>query len=326
MVALVLRTGNDFRMKLIRKQWFLISLLVLMAIGFWFARPFESLSNVEWLKWSIVTVTMFLMSWPLAFSSLKHAFTHPLAPLLACTLNLVLIPLMIWPLAALAGVELGPGMIIAAATPSTLASAAVLTRYAGGDDSVAIVVTIITNATCFLVMPFWIMVQTGSEVESSKLVGTIYKLLFFVVLPITAAQLCRLHQPSANWATQKKLRLSLIALIGILAMVFLGAVKMGLRFEGQSDSALNLSNLLFAAVVLLGVHTIVFWTGIWLAKLIGVSRQAQIAVGFSGSQKTLMIGLSTAINLGISIIPIVMYHALQLIVDSIFAERLRDKQ
>jgi sodium/bile acid cotransporter 7 len=246
--------------------------------------------------------------------------------LLAVALNLVLIPLLIWPLAALAGAELGPGMIIAAATPSTLASAAVLTRFAGGDDSVAIMVTIITNASCFLVMPFWIFVQTGNEIESSKLIGTIYKLLFFVVLPIAVAQLARFHSRSAAWATANKPRLSFIALIGILTMVFLGAVKMGLRFSEGDQTGLDAKSILIAAVILLGVHVFVFWLGIVIAKATGRTREEQVAVAFSGSQKTLMIGLSTAVNLGMSMIPIVMYHALQLIVDSLFAERLKSSE
>ncbi len=312
-------------MKLVRQQWFLFSLLMLMATGFWFALRFEFLSNIEWLKWFIVTVTMFLMAWPLEFGRLKRTLARPLAPLLACVLNLVLIPLLIWPLAFLAGAELAPGMVVAAATPTTLASAAVMTRRAGGDDSVAIMATIITNASCFLVMPFWIFVQTGNEVESSKLVGTVYKLLLFVVLPIGTAQLFRLHRRSANWATYRKPSLSLMALIGILAMVFLGAVKMGLRLDARSDASLSLFNLLIAAVILLGVHVTVFWFGIFAANRLGRTRDEQIAVGFSGSQKTLMIGLSTAVNLGMNIIPIVMYHALQLIVDSIFAEKIRDE-
>lgn len=325
MVALMIRTGNDFRMKLIRKHWFLVSLIATMVIGFWFSRPFESLSNIQWLTWSIVTVTIFLMAWPLEFGKLKRTISRPLAPLLACTLNLVFIPLLIWPLAALAGTELAPGMIIAATAPSTLASATVLTRYAGGNDSVAIMVTIITNASCFLVMPFWIFVQTGNEIESSKLIGTIYKLLLFVVLPIGAAQLVRSHQRSAAWATRRKTWLGTCALIGILAMVFLGAVKMRLRMEGQTDGSISVANLLSAAVILLGVHTFVFWFGIFIANKLGAPRDEQIAVGFSGSQKTLMIGLSTAVDLGMNMIPIVMYHSFQLIADSIFAERIRDK-
>jgi hypothetical protein len=179
--------------------------------------------------------------------------------------------------------------------------------------------------SCFLVMPFWIYVQTGNEVESSKLIGTIYKLLLFVVLPIGTAQLVRFHRSSAAWATVHRVHLSRCALIGILAMVFLGAIKMGLRLGGETEASISAANLLIAATILLGIHTFVFWFGIVVARQLGLDRGSQIAVGFSGSQKTLMIGLSTAVNLGMNIIPIVMYHALQLIVDSIFAERIRDE-
>ena len=312
-------------MKRIGKHWFLFSLLAMMIAGFILCAPFEALANLEWLKWTIVALTMFLMAWPLEFGRLKRAASRPLAPIVACLLNLVMIPLVIWPLASLAGQELGPGMIIAAATPSTLASAAVFTRRAGGDDSVSIMVTILTNASCFLAMPFWILVQTGEAVESSKLTGTIYKLFFFVVLPIGLAQLARMNANSAAWATRNKPLLSTLALNGILTMVFLGAVKMGLRFSGEPQSGMIVWNLVTMAVILASVHIFVFWFGIWFSGQIGIPREEQIAVGFSGSQKTLMIGLTTAINLGMSIVPIVVYHAMQLIVDAIFAERIRDE-
>ena len=174
-------------------------------------------------------------------------------------------------------------------------------------------------------MPFWIFVQTGNEVESGKLIGTSYKLLLFVVLPIATAQLIRFHQASAAWATQRKPVLGKLALIGILAMVFLGSVKMGMRIITQTDASMSPANLGIAAVVLLGVHVFVFWFGIFAARKMGTTRDEQIAVAFSGSQKTLMIGLSTAVNLGMNIIPIVIYHALQLIVDSIFAEKIREE-
>ena len=317
---------TDLSMQFIQKHWFLASLLLLMAMGFQFAPPFETLAEIEWLKWSVVSATMFLMAWPLEFGKLQQSLVRPAAPLLGAAFNLILIPLLVWPLAALAGTELGPGIIITAATPSTLASAAVLTRAAGGDDSVAVMVTIFTNATCFFVMPFWIFLQTGDQIDSTQLVGTIYKLFFYVVVPIALAQVARRHRSSAAWATQAKPLLSRLALIGVLAMVFLGAVKMGLRFENQTDSPISIYNLLTTAVILVSVHVTVFWLGIFTAKTIGLPRPKQIAIGFSGSQKTLMIGLSTAVNLGFNIIPIVMYHSLQLIVDAVFAERLRKNE
>ena len=75
--------------------------------------------------------------------------------------------------------------------------------------------------------------------------------------------------------------------------------------------------------VILFIHLSVCFLGMRLAKCLGLPKPEQIAVGFSGSQKTLMVGLSTAINMGVSIIPLVSYHALQLLVDTVIADRLR---
>ncbi len=59
--------------------------------------------------------------------------------------------------------------------------------------------------------------------------------------------------------------------------------------------------------------------------VVGVPRDQQIAVGFSGSQKTLMVGLSAAISMGLNIIPIVAYHAMQLLVDTVIADQLKKR-
>ena len=304
-----------------------------MVVGYWFADPLGPLTELDWLKWSIVFVTMFLMAWPISFEHLKSTLSRPVPALLASLLNVGLIPLIAWPLAPLCGPELGPGLLIAAATPSTLASAAVWTRRALGNDGVAIMVTIITNSTCFLVLPMWIYFQTGDAIDSSTLTGTIYKLLIFVVLPIGVGQMARIRPSWADWATQHKPRLSIAAMIGLLSIVFLGAINMGLRLQSPSDpgsaelaNSLGVGYLLATAALVAGIHVAVFWLGYGLGPILGISQEDRIAVGFSGSQKTLMIGLSTAISLGFSMIPIVFYHAIQLLIDTVFAERLRARQ
>ena len=106
---------------------------------------------------------------------------------------------------------------------------AVWTRRAGGDDSLAIMVTIITNLLCFFVTPAWVYYLAGNETDQAKFVGTIFKLLYFVVIPMIVGQLVRFHQSSAKWATAQKRWLSLAAQLGVLFMIFLGAVSTGIR-------------------------------------------------------------------------------------------------
>ncbi len=78
---------------------------------------------------------------------------------------------------------------------------------------------------------------------------------------------------------------------------------------------------MLAAVCL--VHTVMLWVGVLLAKLARFSREDQIAVAFSGSQKTLMVGLLMAISLHVSILPMVAYHICQLFIDTLIADRYR---
>ena len=63
-----------------------------------------------------------------------------------------------------------------------------------------------------------------------------------------------------------------------------------------------------------------------IAKAIKLPRTDQIAVGFAGSQKTLVIGLSISISLGFSMLPILMYHVMQLVIGTVLVERIRSQQ
>ncbi len=312
-------------MKSIASNWFLLALVVVLVAGFCGAHACRFVVDMTWLKWTVVTITMFFMAWPLEFKHIYHAVTRPLGAILATILNLLVIPLMAWPLSHFLGQELGPGLIVAAAVPTTLATGAVWTRRAGGDDSLAIMVTIITNLLCFFVTPAWVYYLAGNEADQAKFVGTIFKLLYFVVIPMIVGQLVRFETKSAHWATDHKRWLSLAAQLGVLFMIFLGAVSTGIRVSETASLNITVSQIIWMILIILFIHLSVCFTGMRLAKCFGLPKPAQIAVGFAGSQKTLMVGLSTAISMGVTIIPLVTYHALQLIADTVIADRIRDK-
>ena len=54
-----------------------------------------------------------------------------------------------------------------------------------------------------------------------------------------------------------------------------------------------------------------------------MSRADKIGIALSGSQKTLMVGLSVAVSFGMSILPLVAFHTCQLVVDAALVERFR---
>jgi sodium/bile acid cotransporter 7 len=310
-------------LRFIQQSWFLIVLVSALILGYLLAESCRPLAEAGWLKWAVVAFTMFVMALPVSFANLRKAALDFRAPALAIGLNSILIPLLAWPLSFLLGPDLGFGLVVASAAPCTLASAAVWTRRAGGNDSIAILVTIVTNTLCFVVTPFWVFTLLGEAVGSLEQVNyssTLWKLLLLVVAPMGLGQVLRVSNPVAQWATSQKRMLGVVAQVGILIVVLIGSVATALRMKdsmGGSDSG----EIVLAIGVVSAIHLLVLAVGIGIARWMKFGREEQIAVGFGGSQKTLMVGLSTAMELGVSIIPIVAYHSVQLILDTVIADR-----
>ncbi len=308
------------------RRWFLLCLGAVMAAGFLANDVFLALADYVPLRYSVVATVLFLMALPLEARVMWHTLRRPRAPALGILMNSVALPLIAWGFVATVGMpllgrEFALGLLVAAATPCTLASAAVWTRRAGGNDAASIMVTVVTNASCFLVTPFWLLQTTGqqAELDAQKMIT---KLALVVVLPMTLAQLVRMARPAGRWATRHKTPLGVIAQTGILTMIFIGSVQTGHRFSSESTRP-EILEVVALLTTVVGIHLLVMFCGMWLARLLHFDRADRIAVGFAGSQKTLMVGLQVSIELGFNIIPMVSYHICQLLVDTLIADRLR---
>ncbi len=304
------------------KNWFVFCLLLVVCSGGLGHASLAWLLEIPGLNWIVIAVTMFLMAWPMPFAALQQVLRRPVAPIWGSFVNVGLFPLVAGVMSLVYSPELAGGIIVLGATPCTLASASVWTRRAGGNDVVALIVTMITNGFCFLITPTWVYWQTGASIPQSLFWSTVWQLLWLIVLPILIAQLVRVNYRSANWASRHKAELSVVAQIGLLIIVLLGIIQSAQRLSGQP----TVSWLLSAATIIPGMvslHLVMWWLAFRSAGWIGLSRPDQIAVGFSGSQKTLMVGLAVALQLELSVIPLVIYHIAQLLIGTMVAERLR---
>jgi sodium/bile acid cotransporter 7 len=294
-----------------------------LALGVLAPRPFLSLSESGLFRNVIVASVLFLMALPLETRLMLRTIQRPWAALLGSVVNMGLLPLLAWAIAPLATGELSTGILVASVAPCTLASAAVWTRRAGGNDAVAILVTILTNATCFLMTPMWLALMTETQAEMDT-AGMIIKLGLLVVAPMTFAQLLRLSPRVARAATDARHLCSTLAQCGILTMILVGAVQSSRHItEADWQKTVSVADLLVMQLLVVAMHLLVLWMGLGLARALNMPTEDQIAVAFSGSQKTLMVGLYVAINYfgGLVILPIVSYHVGQLIVDTLIADR-----
>ena len=316
----------------LRHNWFLVALAALFALGFVAHEVLRPLADQVWLRTCIVALAMFLMGLSLEAGAIWNALRRPWATLLAVGVTFGLLPLIAWAISPLLTREFAGGLLVAAVTPCTMASATVWTRKAGGNDSAATVVTVVTNLICFLVTPAWMYVLTGAQSQQSlgEFGGMVVQLLLTVVLPVIVAQILRLHPLVSEWSTRRKGSLSLGSQYCILLMVTIGAIHTGEKLSGAGTSGTGPTNaaleLLAMIAAVFFVHVSSFWLGFGLARVFRLPWGDQVAVAFSGSQKTLMVGMKVSIDSHFSVLPMVTYHIGQLFIDTVLADWLQRRR
>ncbi len=301
------------------KHWFLTALASCFAVGYLFAQQLRPLLDMTLLRSGLVFVVIWAMGVTLHADTIRRSISKPLPSLLAIVTNVALVPLLCLPTMWFLPESLFGGLFITAIVPCTLASASVWTRKAAGDDSIAMMTTVVTNLGCVVVVPLGILLVLSQTAEIDA-AAQVKKLAILVVLPLIIAQVMR-RAGAAAWADRNKTRLSTFGQLGILMMVVFGAIASATMVDNADGQATTWVTLSLLVVVAATVHTAALLIGVISARFLKMNRASQIAVGIAGSQKTLMVGLQIAIDCGVSVIPMLVYHLCQLFIDTLIADR-----
>ena len=323
----------------LRRRWFLVSLLIVIPGGLRLGSALTS-AQFAWLEASIprastsvlVGVILFLMSVTLDNRRLRASLARPGPVCWATLVTFGFLPLAAWPLSRMQRtVDFQVGLAIAACVPCTMAAASVWTRKAQGNDAVSLLVTLLTNGACFLVTPLWLWFLVPSAVGGDAAIelDTAYlmkKLMISALLPIVLGQVCRLSATCAAFADLRKVPLGVVAQSCILVIVFWESIKAGPKLQdGGSGLGLAAVALVWASCILL--HLLAMAAAWWGARAIGFAWDDRVAIAFASSQKTLPIGVYIASsfsdqNAALAVLPMLMYHASQLFIDTAVADRL----
>jgi sodium/bile acid cotransporter 7 len=275
-----------------------------------------------------VASVLLVMSLGLETRAVWNAVRRPTGAALAVVVNLGLVPPLAWLAGRLLEPSLAAGMVVAAAVPCTQASAAVWTRRAGGNETIAVLTTMATSLACFVVTPAWLELLIGHAGGTQQGFGRlVLRLGLLVGLPIVVGQVLRAIPAVRLFAIRHRTALGLYTQLGILSMVFVGAVECGRQLALLEEGVMPLAGHIAAMMVLVAaVHTTAWYCGFGAAHSLGLPRADAIGVAFAGSQKTLMVGLAIAIDFGgLAVLPMVAYHVEQLLIDTVLAERLRSR-
>lgn len=321
---------------ILRRHWFLVGLVTLipLAIGIATSGPPQALVDpIESLPTAVCTAAiLFLMSVTLNTARLVESLRRPYAVLTAFTVNQAIVPVLALPLLSLQkSVDLRVGLLIAASVPCTMAAASVWTRRADGNDAVSLLVTLTTNGLCFLVTPVWLAVgarwfDTVSADAGLAFGAMVAKLVCAALLPAVVGQLLRLHRGAREFVDRNKPWFSNAAQVIILTLVFVSAFRGGLRFETDGMAG-NLRHAEFATVWIccIAIHCVAMLVAWGLSGMFRFPPADRSACVIAGSQKTLPIGILVcdATGMPFSLLPMLMYHASQLFIDTWVADKMK---
>ena len=316
-------TNDRLVKRFLERSWFLLALLTVAVLALVAPQCFGWAGHID--PRLIVAPALFLMGWTLPSRSLGRAMLRPWPALWAFAISYGVLPALGWVSGFILPVDdFHIGLLIMVCGPCTLASAILWTRMAGGDDAIALFVVLLTTATSWLLTPALLLLYTGTIVAVDTR-AMMVDLLVMMVLPISLGQLCRAPYALAHIASHHRRLLSIVSQVLILLILLKAAVFLSLRL--RAEAVLPGAGVLALLVALcIGLHLVALSAGLGSSTWLRFSHPARVAIAFACSQKTLPVALlifdGYFPQYPLAVVPLVVYHFGQLLVDTFIAERL----
>ncbi|WP_234734652.1 bile acid:sodium symporter family protein [Tellurirhabdus bombi] len=310
-------------------DWFLLALLGMIGLAYLWPTPGiqEGPFSLSELANYGVSVIFFFYGLRLSGDKLRAGLSN-----WRLHITIHLATFVVFPLLILAGKELFSteqtallwiGAFYMGALPSTVSSSVVMVSIAEGNIPAAIFNASISSLIGIFITPLWMGLVLSSSGGDFDLGGIILKLVIQVLVPVVAGIL--LNRWLGAFAERQKKFLRYFDQIVILLIVYTSFCE---SFEKRMFQSLTGIDLLILGVCMLGLFFLIFALINFVSNWLGFSREDRVTALFCGSKKSLVQGGVMASVLfpgnmaGIVLLPIMMYHALQLIAASAIAQAM----
>ncbi len=296
-----------------------IGLVVAFLIAWILPEPGSALQQMGIIPWLVVTIFL-INGYQTVLSQMPLSGKLWITAIVAILINLLISPFLGLLTASLLALPSAAaiGLIITATVPSTLSSGIVLTQLAGGDGVKALFLTILLNLVGIFTIPFILPVVLDN-------VGTLdlspwpllKQLLLIVLLPFVIGMLGRrmLQFSPRHW---------LIRYLPSSCVII--TVWISISASSETLREISLTLIVSITIASLLLHGALIALCIASRRLYQPERQEWLALLFTASQKTLpvAIGILAALNqpIGVALVACILFHFMQLLVDSILAARL----
>ncbi|HZK94084.1 MAG TPA: bile acid:sodium symporter family protein [Prolixibacteraceae bacterium] len=224
--------------------------------------------------------------------------------------------------------NIGLGIFYLAALPSTVSSSIVMVSIARGNIAAAIFNASISSILGIFITPLLMSTALGKTQEGFDIGHTILLLCLQVLLPVIIGLF--LHHKIGEWVSRYKTTLGKFDQFIILLIVYTSFCE---SFSGHMFDHFTISEIVVLGAMMLTLFLVVFIFMNQLSIWMKFKREDRIAVIFCGSKKSLVQGavmgkvlFPDQAVLGVVLLPLMLYHALQLMVGSTIAKAMGKKE
>ena len=245
---------------------------------------------------------------------LVFACTFGLFPLLGVALKPLLLPLVT--------PDIYTGVLFLCVLPATVQSAIAFTSMARGNIPAAVCSASASTMLGVFVTPVLVGLVVLPHAAASHALDAIVRILLQLMLPFAAGHLLRPWL--AAFLQRRKELLGLVDRGSILLVVYTAFSAAVIEGLWKQVPLAALAGLLVVCAVLLGIA--LFLTG-WFARRLGFDKPDEITIVFCGSKKSLASGIPMAKVLfpaqavGAIVLPLMLFHQMQLMVCAVLAQR-----
>ncbi len=308
---------------------FIISLVLAIILAYFFPTalqefPINTITNIG------IGLIFFFYGLKLAPEELKLGFLNYRSHLLIQLSTFLLFPLLTFLFIPFfeGGIQsdLWLSIFFLGVLPSTVSSSVVMVAIARGNLPTAIFNASISGLIGILVTPLWMSIFMAKSGDFD-FVSILYKLFLQIVLPLFLGLI--LQQYFGKIARRYSRELSYFDKVVIFLIVY---TSFSNSFNSGLFEMVKITELLKIA----GIVSILFFgmyafLGI-ICKWLGFDLRDTITAKFCGTKKSLVHGsvmvkiiFGASASVGIFLLPIMLYHILQLFVVTIFAENYRKR-
>ena len=313
----------------LKPDWFLLGMAAATALAWALPGPGAAGGwlHPELLTKAGVALIFFLHGVTLPSSELRAGAARWRLHVVVQAATFLLFPLLAWLTIRLLGSRISPelqlGIFFLGALPSTVSSSVAMTGVAGGNVAGAVFNATLSNLIGIFITPLWVLAVLRAGGQSLPVLPVVLDLMRWLLLPLAVGQLCR--PLLKTWALRHKAFVKTADRGTILLLVYTSFCDSFVKgvWTAQGGASIALVTVI-ALVFFFTVFAVVSGT----ARGLGFDRGDRIAAIFCGSKKTLASGVPMAKlmfsanpALGVILLPIMIYHPLQLVICGFLAER-----